>query len=172
MKLLTLPLLAALFMGHLMTACGGDFKGDRPALSRTSSLGGEKTLTGKDDRGESCSLKVPAEDGGTEVALGGQFKVDYKIPAPLSGLYGVYYWNATFATSSNVIGAPSIGKALFFNKIVFEGRGKPLFWDGTDSLHHLEFKPSLTQPSEVTYHATQRIAGILPFVTVDLHCTF
>ena len=152
-----------------MAGCGDDKKSSGPS-SNLSDATESRVLVGKDEQGEPCSLTTPTE-GRKEIELKGKFKVDYKIPAPFSRIYGVRYWDATFSTSRNVTGEPTLSKPFFFKKEVLEGRGKHLLWDG-DADHRLEFKPSLAAPVEVTYHSAQLIGNVIPFVIIDLRCRF
>lgn len=132
-------------------------------------------LSGTGYNNKPCTLEVERNTDGSLKGLkfSQDFKVDYKIPAPGSGLYGVYYWPNTFDTSVNLADSSlSIERSLLRDADILEGDGQPLFWN-VDKLHHkLVFKPSLTSPKKVTYHSVSRLAGVVPFVVIDGECNF
>ncbi len=129
------------------------------------------TFQGVDDRGQPCSYTV-GNDARESLTLHGTYKVDYKIPTPGSGIYGINYWDATFDGAFNFVRPPAQRRAFWGGGDVVEGKGKPLFWDGDDAFHVIVARPSLGNPKEVTYHTTHRIAGVVPMVVIDLACKF
>jgi hypothetical protein len=156
-----------------MVGCG-DKSGSTVPASQVDAFDNETTAEwlGKDERGQICSLKLSADEGVASLELKGFYKVDYKIPTPGSGLYGVYYWEQTFSPVTHIIGEPRISTSSWRGGVVIEGQGKPLFWDGTDARHKLVIKPSLAHPKEVSYHTTHRVAGVIPMVIIDMKCRF
>jgi len=130
-------------------------------------------FSGTNQQGGSCSVEIRYDDQGEikGLALNGTFTVDYKIPAPLSGLYGKYFYPGTFDSSTSVkAGELKIGHGWFSSNVVAEGNGKPLFWDTPDTHHKVTIKGDSQSPESVDYYTVQNIAGLVPFVETTLEC--
>lgn len=159
----------------LVFSCGkstpnAELSATQPDVTTTS-----VKLEGKGYEGKPCTLEVEQKLDGSLKSLkfSEDFKVDYKIPAPGSGLYGVYYWPKTFETGVHLAESSlNVKRSLLGDADVLEGDGKPLFWDAGTLHHKFVFKPSLKAPKKVTYHSVNRVAGVVPFVVIDGECNF
>jgi hypothetical protein len=130
---------------------------------------------GTDSEGAPCSLELVQSSSRQvdSVALAGTFTVDYRIPAPLSGLYGKYRWDGTLSSAVNMLESNvSASRSILRDADVVRGRGKPIFWDTPAHTHKLVVKPSLAAPLSVDYSASQNIAGVVPFESISLACRF
>ncbi len=126
-------------------------------------------------QGKPCSLEIDRTSDGKVSALRfkEEFKVDYKLPSPGSGLFGVYYWGATFDSDTNIASrSVEVKRSILGDADIVEGDGKPLFWGVPEHHHKFVIKPSLDAPKSLTYHSVERILGAVPFVVTDGVCTF
>lgn len=157
----------------LVLACGRQASHAELSTTDQSTDVSVKKHEGKGYEGQPCSLEIEENADGSlkRLKFAGDFKVDYKIPAPGSGLYGVYSWDNTFDTAVHVVDSSlRVKRSLLGDADVLEGDGKPLFWD-TGKIHHkLVFKPSLKDPRKVTYHSVNRLVAVVPFVVIDHEC--
>jgi hypothetical protein len=166
--------LFALTTALLITSCGHETKSSVINSAATELKLTEQTkFVGTTDNGVSCTVELRLNDNNevTGAKLSGTYTVDYKIPAPLSGLYGVYNMPGEFDSATNIkSGDLKVGRGWLGGDLALEGSGKPIFWDTPDIHHKLTIKGSLTEPESVYYSSTMKIAGILPFVKIDLNC--
>jgi len=157
----------------LAYACGRETPAYRIAAVAPSTETSTQKFEGKAYNGKPCSLELTQNSDGSlkSLKLTEEFKVDYKIPSPGSGLYGVYYWQETFDTAVNLADSSLKEKrSLLGDADVLEGDGKPLFWDVGPLHHKFVFKPSLKAPKKITYHSVARVAAVVPFVVIDGEC--
>jgi len=158
-----------------LASCGRARQGStvKETQGATESLRVNK-YSGTNDQGGGCSVEIRYNDQGEVkgVALSGTYTVDYKIPAPLSGLYGKYFYPGDFDSVTSIKADDlKISNAWFGSNVVVEGSGKPLFWDTPDTHHKVTIKGDLQAPESVSYYTVQRIAGVIPFVETSLECT-
>ncbi len=131
------------------------------------------SLSGTDSLGRPCSFTYEKNTQGllTQLSLKGTYLVDYKIPAPLSGIYGVQHWPGEFNMGVHTPNSPlAVKKNWLGNSEYVEGEGKPLFFDTPTHHHKITFEGGLGASKVVRYHATQKIGGVIPFITIDLEC--
>ena len=168
--------LGIVLAGLTLTHCGQDLKTAKSNLASAVTnvpAAGLTRLHGVDDRGDQCLVELRLDDQSRLVGvnLSGTYTVDYKIPAPISGIYGVQRMPGLFDSKENIAaGGVKISKAWFGGGTVLAGTGKPLFWDVPDASHQVTVNGSLELPTSVVYSSVTKIAGILPFVTIDLNC--
>ncbi|MBM4251470.1 MAG: hypothetical protein FJ146_05830 [Deltaproteobacteria bacterium] len=130
-------------------------------------------FSGTNEQGGGCSVAISYDTQGEVkgIVLNGTYTVDYKIPAPLSGLYGKYFYPGAFDAATSIkSGDLKISHAWFGSDVVLEGHGKPLFWDTPDTHHKVTIKGDSLTPEAVSYYTIQRIAGVVPFVETSLEC--
>jgi hypothetical protein len=167
-------LLSLSFAGvTLAYACGRETPSAQVAAVAPITESSTQKLEGKAYNEKPCSLEVTQNPDGSlkNLKFTEEFKVDYKIPAPGSGLYGIYYWQETFDTAVNLADSSlKVKRSLLGDADVLEGDGKPLFWDVGPLHHKFVFKPSLKAPKKITYHSVARIAAVVPFVVIDGEC--
>lgn len=159
----------------LVFACGRSAPNAELSAAQPDATTTLVKFEGKGYEGKPCILEVEQKLDGSLKSLkfSEDFKVDYKIPAPGSGLYGVYYWPKTFDTDVHLAESSlNVKRSLLGDADVLEGDGRPLFWDAGTLHHKFVFKPSLKAPKKVTYHSVNRVAGVVPFVVIDGECNF
>jgi hypothetical protein len=159
----------------LVFGCGRSAPNTELSAAQPSVATTAVKFEGKGFENKPCTLEVDQKPDGSLKSLkfSEDFKVDYKMPAPGSGLYGVYYWPKTFDTAVNLVDSSlTVKRSLLGDADVLEGDGKPLFWDAGTLHHKFVFKPSLKAPKKVTYHSVNRVAGVVPFVVIDGECNF
>ena len=155
-----------------LSACGGALESQTTAsIQAASNDAGTVSYKGTDAQGKPCRLTLLFDQQQTlnKLTLSGTYRVDYKIPAPLSPLYGVYNWAGTFDTSVNAQGF-SVNKSWLGGGDVVKGQGKAIFATIAPQAHTVTVNPSLANPSSVTYSAAEKIAVVVQTVTVDLSC--
>lgn len=160
-------------LNSIQVGCGTKTEPSKTSL-RQAVEATSQTLEGIGYNGKTCFLHSMRGDDGKlqQVQFKEDFKVEYKLPAPASGLYGVYYWPANFDTDVQLAsGQWSVKRSLLRDADVLEGDGKALFWDGTRH-HKLVFKPSIQAPKSVSYSSVEYLLGLIPFVVLDGLCTF
>jgi len=166
--------LIALTSALLIASCGHETKtSDIKSASTELKLTNQIKFVGTNDQGVSCTvdLRLNAKNELTGAMLSGTFTVDYKIPAPASGLYGIYNMPGAFDSAMNIKSDDlKIGRGLLGGDLTLEGNGKPIFWDVPDAHHKVTIKGSLADPQSANYSSTTKIAGILPFVKMELSC--
>ena len=158
----------------LAFGCGTQSNNSVISASKTIETPANK-FNGIGFNGKPCSLEIDRTSDGKVLALRfkEEFKVDYKLPSPGSGLYGVYYWGATFDSNTNIAsGHVDVKRSFLGDADVVEGDGKPLFWSVPEHHHKFVVKPSLDAPKSLTYHAVERLLGAVPFVITDGVCNF
>jgi len=154
--------------------CGPHRESSEVSSASSAVVGGERVFEGVSFQGKSCTLKMvhDAEGKLKSFELTEEFKVDYKIPTPGSGLYGVYYWPTTLQSEVHLAaGSWAVKPSFLRDAEVVEGKGKALFWDGNRH-HQLVFKPSTASPRSVTYSSAERVLGAIPTVMIEGLCNF
>ena len=132
-----------------------------------------KKFAGTNEQGAVCNLELQIDDTKTlkSLHLSGTYTVDYKIPAPLSGLYGKYFYPGQFDSHTSINASElKIGQAWLSNNVVVEGKGKPLFWDTPEDYHKVTVHGGLDHPESATYHSSHRLVAVVPFIETDLVC--
>ena len=166
-------LAALLIITTLGSGCGRDSKQASAALAQDEAITSVQSYRGSDPLGKECSLQLSFDAANQLLALAltATFKVDYKIPMPLSGLYGIYYWPGEFTTSRNLQPTTMrVDKSWFNQDVVVSGKGKPIFFDVPELTQTVTLKDGLAQPTAVTYASTYRVAGVVPVNQVSLDC--
>lgn len=149
-------------IGTLLGACG------RVDYSEIRSLQGDDRIF----RGQDCQVSISESQDGSlaRITLHGTFTIDYKIPTPGSGFFGKYQWEGNFDSEHHFSrGELNVRRSWLGDADVIEGRGQPIFWDGS-SHHKIIVKPSLLEPKVVNYQSTERILGTVPVVTISAEC--
>ena len=162
---------SSLTVAASLVACGQATRDSGSQLAAASATEPQSTtLRGSDAEGDACSVTITlgADGAVAGLRLDGKFQVDYKLPTPGSGLYGKYRWAGSF--DSHVQIADNFSVSRWFGAEYLQGKGKPLFWDTPTVDHKVTATPSLARPTEVSYHSSQNLAVLIPFVTTDLSC--
>lgn len=160
----------ALALALVPVACG-----TTPSSENSTASSLESTWYGVDSENAPCSFTLALGPTGTVevLQLTGTFVSDYKIPTPLSGLYGIYRTPAQLDQDNNMSEKQAdLSRSWLRDADVIKGRGKPVLWDQPFHDHKLVIKPHSQKPESVEYSAHQRLAGVLPFVDMSLKCTF
>ena len=129
---------------------------------------------GIDDERSVCIFGIALDPQGqvSSLELRGTFSVDYKIPTPGSGIYGLQRWQGALTADGNMAETgPKTHRSFLNDADIVEGRGFPIFWNNEVTDHKLIVKPSLANPSTVRYESTTKILGFIPFTVSTMTCT-
>ncbi len=132
------------------------------------------SVQGVDTEKAPCSLSYERGADGTlsDLKVEATFVVDYKIPMPGSGLYGVYRWPGSFTLAKNAREGLKLKRSFLGDADVITGKGEPLFWSAGMHDHKFVVKPSLANPQTLSYEAKEKVGGVLTTVELSLNCQF